>query len=72
MDIILSINTSVDAVLDELDCAYFAVTLKVEFKTGKLLVCIGFGDTLLAARDKAYSKLGLSIIEEVNTQNPKH
>nr|AAA67941.1 ORF 3a gene [Porcine respiratory coronavirus]WJV41949.1 non-structural protein 3a [Porcine respiratory coronavirus] len=54
MDIGKSIITSVDAVLDELDCAYFAVTLKVEFKTGKLLVCIGFGDTLLAARGKAY------------------
>nr|AAF02711.1 unknown [Transmissible gastroenteritis virus] len=72
MDIVKSINTSVDAVLDELDCAYFAVTLKVEFKTGRLLVCIGFGDTLLAARDKAYAKLGLATIEEVNTQNPKH
>nr|ASV64305.1 truncated non-structural protein 3a [Transmissible gastroenteritis virus] len=33
MDIVKSINTSVDAVLDEFDCAYFAVTLKVEFKT---------------------------------------
>ncbi|ASV45149.1 non-structural protein 3a [Porcine respiratory coronavirus] len=60
IDIVKSINTSVDAVLDEFDCAYFAVTLKVEFKTGRLLVCIGFGDTLLV------------VIEEVNTQNPKH
>nr|CAA56929.1 ORF3a [Coronaviridae] len=31
MDIVKSIDTSVDAVLDELDRAYFAVTLKVEF-----------------------------------------
>nr|ADU17726.1 nonstructural protein 3a [Canine coronavirus] len=67
MDIVKSIDTSVDAVLDELDRAYFAVTLKVEFKTGKLLVCIGFGDTLLEAKDKAYAKLGLFIIEEVNS-----
>nr|AKV62756.1 non-structural protein 3a [Porcine respiratory coronavirus] len=34
MDIVKSINTYVDAVLDEFDCTYFAVTLKVEFKTG--------------------------------------
>nr|AWN00688.1 3a [Canine coronavirus 2] len=67
MDIVKSIDTSVDAVLDEIDSAYFAVTLKVEFKTGKLLVCIGFGDTPLEAKDKAYAKLGLSIIEEVNS-----
>nr|ABK79897.1 non-structural protein 3a [Canine coronavirus] len=66
MDIVKSIDTSVYAVLDEFDRAYFAVTLKVEFKTGKLLVCIGSGDTLLEAKDKAYAKLGLSIIEEVN------
>nr|WNA17543.1 putative 3a protein [Feline infectious peritonitis virus] len=30
MDIVKSIDTSVDAVLDELDRAYFAVTLKVD------------------------------------------
>nr|AWN93282.1 hypothetical protein [Porcine respiratory coronavirus]AWN93284.1 hypothetical protein [Porcine respiratory coronavirus]AWN93286.1 hypothetical protein [Porcine respiratory coronavirus]AWN93288.1 hypothetical protein [Porcine respiratory coronavirus]AWN93290.1 hypothetical protein [Porcine respiratory coronavirus] len=46
------LKTSVDAVLDEFDCAHFVVTLKVEFKTGRLRVCIG--DTLLVARDKAY------------------
>nr|AWN00657.1 3a [Canine coronavirus 2] len=67
MDIVKSIDTSIDAVIDEFDRAYFAVILKVEFKTGKLLVCIGFGDTLLEAKDKAYAKLGLSIIEEVNS-----
>nr|AWN93272.1 hypothetical protein [Porcine respiratory coronavirus]AWN93274.1 hypothetical protein [Porcine respiratory coronavirus]AWN93276.1 hypothetical protein [Porcine respiratory coronavirus]AWN93278.1 hypothetical protein [Porcine respiratory coronavirus] len=33
MDIVKSINTFVDAVLDEFYCAYFAVTLKVEFIT---------------------------------------
>nr|AWN93260.1 non-structural protein 3a [Porcine respiratory coronavirus]AWN93266.1 hypothetical protein [Porcine respiratory coronavirus]AWN93280.1 hypothetical protein [Porcine respiratory coronavirus]AWN93300.1 hypothetical protein [Porcine respiratory coronavirus]AWN93305.1 hypothetical protein [Porcine respiratory coronavirus] len=49
MDIVKSINISVDSVLDELDCAYFAVTLKLEFKTGKLLLCIGFGDTLFVS-----------------------
>nr|AAF02713.1 unknown [Porcine respiratory coronavirus]AAF02715.1 unknown [Porcine respiratory coronavirus] len=49
MDIVKSINISVDVVLDKLDCAYFAVILKLEFKTGKLLVCIVFGDTLFAA-----------------------
>nr|WJV41958.1 non-structural protein 3a [Porcine respiratory coronavirus] len=54
MDIVKSINTSVDAVLDESDCAHFAATLKVEFKNGRLRVCIGFGDTLFMAKDKAY------------------
>nr|AWN93268.1 hypothetical protein [Porcine respiratory coronavirus]AWN93298.1 hypothetical protein [Porcine respiratory coronavirus] len=63
MDIVKPINISVDAVLDELDCAYFAVTLKLEFKTGKLLLCVGFC---------VYAKLCLATIEEVNTQNPKY
>lgn len=52
MDTVKSIGISVDAVLDELDSIAFAVTLKVLFNSGRLLVCIGFGDTFEEAEDR--------------------
>nr|AIL54132.1 3a [Feline coronavirus] len=66
MDTVKSIGISVDAVLDELDTIAFAVTLKVLFNSGKLLVCIGFGDTFEEAEQKAYAKLQLDIEEASN------
>nr|AIL54200.1 3a [Feline coronavirus] len=66
MDTVKSIGISVDAVLDELDTIAFAVTLKVLFTSGKLLVCIGFGDTFEEAEQKAYAKLQLGIEEPFN------
>nr|AIN55763.1 accessory protein 3a [Feline coronavirus]AIN55765.1 accessory protein 3a [Feline coronavirus]AIN55989.1 accessory protein 3a [Feline coronavirus] len=66
MDAVKSIGISVDAVLDELDSIAFAVTLKILFKSGKLLVCIGFGDTFEVAEQKAYAKLQLDIEESPN------
>lgn len=66
MDTVKSIGISVDAVLDELDSIAFAVTLKVLFNSGKLLVCIGFGDTFEEAEQKAYAKLQLDIEEPSN------
>nr|AIL54177.1 3a [Feline coronavirus] len=63
MDTVKSIGISVDAVLDELDSIAFAVTLKVLFNSGKLLVCTGFGDTFEEAEQKAYAKLQLDIEE---------
>nr|UZV42013.1 MAG: ORF3a [Feline coronavirus]UZV42060.1 MAG: ORF3a [Feline coronavirus] len=67
MDTVKSIGISVDAVLDELDTIAFAVTLKVLFNSGKLLVCIGFGDTFEEAEQKAYAKLQLDIEESSNS-----
>nr|ACI13493.1 non-structural protein 3a [Feline coronavirus]ACI13504.1 non-structural protein 3a [Feline coronavirus]ACI13591.1 non-structural protein 3a [Feline coronavirus]ACI13619.1 non-structural protein 3a [Feline coronavirus] len=66
MDTVKSIGISVDAVLDELDTIAFAVTLKVVFTTGRLFVCIGFGDTFEEAEQKAYAKLQLDIEESPN------
>lgn len=66
MDTVKSIGISVDSVLDELDSIAFAVTLKVLFNSGKLLVCIGFGDTFEEAEQKAYAKLQLDIEESSN------
>lgn len=66
MDTVKSISFSVDAVLDELDSIAFAVTLKVLFNSGKLLVCIGFGDTFEEAEQKAYAKLQLDFEEPSN------
>nr|UZV41950.1 MAG: ORF3a [Feline coronavirus] len=66
MDTIRSIGIAVDAVLDELDTIAFAVTLKVLFNSGRLLVCIGFGDTFEEAEQKAYAKLQLDIEESSN------
>nr|ACI13608.1 non-structural protein 3a [Feline coronavirus] len=66
MDTVKSIGISVDAVLDELNSTAFAVTLKVLFNSGKLLVCIGFGDTFEEAEQKAYAKLQLDIEESSN------
>nr|UZV41990.1 MAG: ORF3b [Feline coronavirus] len=66
MDTVKSIGIAVDAVLDELDTIAFAVTLKVLFNSGKLLVCIGFGDTFEEAEQKAYAKLQLDIEESHN------
>nr|AIN55965.1 accessory protein 3a [Feline coronavirus] len=66
MDAVKSIGISVDAVLDELDSIAFAVTLKVSFNSGKLLVCIGFGDTFEEAEQKAYAKLQLDIEKPFN------
>nr|AIN55754.1 accessory protein 3a [Feline coronavirus] len=66
MDAVKSIGISVDAVLDELDSIAFAVTLKILSKSGKLLVCIGFGDTFEEAEQKAYAKLQLDIEESPN------
>nr|AIL54233.1 3a [Feline coronavirus]AIL54236.1 3a [Feline coronavirus] len=66
MDTVKSIGISVDAVLDELNSIAFAVTLKVLFNSGKLLVCIGFGDTFEEAEQKAYAKLQLDIEESSN------
>lgn len=63
MDTFKSIGISVDAVLDEFNTIAFAVTLKVLFNSGKLLVCIGFGDTFDEAEQKAYAKLQLDIEE---------
>nr|QNF22808.1 accessory protein 3a [Feline coronavirus] len=57
METVKSIGISVDAVLDELNSIAFAVTLKVLFTSGRLLVCIGFGDTFEEAEQKAYAKL---------------
>nr|UZV42050.1 MAG: ORF3a [Feline coronavirus] len=67
MDTVKSIGISVDAVLDELDTIAFAVTLKVLFNSGKLLVCIGLGDTFEEAEQKAYAKLQLDIEESSNS-----
>nr|AIL54217.1 3a [Feline coronavirus]AIL54218.1 3a [Feline coronavirus]AIL54221.1 3a [Feline coronavirus]AIL54228.1 3a [Feline coronavirus]AIL54230.1 3a [Feline coronavirus] len=66
MDTVKSIGISVDAVLDESDTIAFAVTLKVLLNSGKLLVCIGFGDTFEEAEQKAYAKLQLDIEESPN------
>nr|QZA86821.1 ORF3a [Feline coronavirus] len=66
MDTVKSIGFSADAVLDELNSIAFAVTLKVLFNSGKLLVCIGFGDTFEEAEQKAYAKLQLDIEESPN------
>nr|BAJ08256.1 non-structural protein 3a [Feline coronavirus] len=66
MDTVKSIGISVDAVLDELNSVAFAVTLKVLFNSGRLLVCIGFGDTFEEAEQKAYAKLQLDIEESSN------
>nr|UZV41970.1 MAG: ORF3a [Feline coronavirus] len=66
MDTVKSIGIAVDAVLDELDTIAFAVTLKVLFNSGKLLVCIGFGDTFEEAEQKAYAKFQLDIEESSN------
>nr|AGT52081.1 non-structural protein 3a [Feline coronavirus] len=66
MDTVKSIGVSVDAVLDELNSIAFAVTLKVLFNSGKLLVCIGFGDTFEEAEQKAYAKLQLDVEESPN------
>nr|BAP19068.1 nonstructural protein 3a [Feline coronavirus] len=66
MDAVKSIGISVDAVLDELDSIAFAVTLKVLFTSGRLLVCIGFGDTFEEGEQKAYAKLQLDIEESPN------
>nr|QZA86819.1 ORF3a [Feline coronavirus] len=66
MDTVKSIGISVDAVLDEFNSIAFAVTLKVLFTSGKLLVCIGFGDTFHEAEQKAYAKLQLDIEESPN------
>nr|UZV41960.1 MAG: ORF3a [Feline coronavirus] len=66
MDTVKSIGISVDAVLDELNSIAFAVTLKVLFNSGNLLVCIGFGDTFEEAEQKAYAKLQLDIEESPN------
>ncbi|ADL71477.1 non-structural protein 3a [Feline coronavirus UU24] len=66
MDTVKSIGISVDAALDELESIAFAVTLKVLFNSGKLLVCIGFGDTFEEAEQKAYAKLQLDIEESPN------
>nr|ACI13630.1 non-structural protein 3a [Feline coronavirus] len=66
MDTVKSIGISVDAVLDELNSIAFAVTLKVLFNSGKLLVCIGFGDTFEEAEQEAYAKLQLDIEESSN------
>lgn len=66
MDAVKSIGISVDAVLDDLESIAFAVTLKVLFNSGKLLVCIGFGDTFEEAEQKAYAKLQLDIEESPN------
>nr|AIL54239.1 3a [Feline coronavirus] len=66
MDTVKSIGISVDAVLDESDTIAFAVTLKVLFNSGKLLVCIGFGDTFEEAEQKAYAKFQLDIEESPN------
>nr|QNF22075.1 accessory protein 3a [Feline coronavirus] len=60
MESVKSIGISVDAVLDQFDCKAFAVTLRVVFSTGRLLVCIGFGDTFEEAEEKAYTKFNLS------------
>nr|QVG59927.1 accessory protein 3a [Feline coronavirus] len=66
MDTVKSIGISADAVLDELNSIAFAVTLKVLFNSGKLLVCIGFGDTFEEAEQKAYAKLQLDVEESPN------
>lgn len=66
MDTVKSIGVAVDAVFDELDSIAFAVTLKVLFNSGKLLVCIGFGDTFEEAEQKAYAKLQPDIEEPPN------
>nr|QVG59945.1 accessory protein 3a [Feline coronavirus]QVG59948.1 accessory protein 3a [Feline coronavirus] len=66
MDTVKSIGISVDAVLDELNSIAFAVTLKVLLNSGKLFVCIGFGDTFEEAEQKAYAKLQLDIEESPN------
>nr|QNF22798.1 accessory protein 3a [Feline coronavirus] len=66
METVKSIGISVDAVLDELNSIAFAVTLKVLFNSGRLLVCIGFGDTFEEAEQKAYAKLQLDIEESPN------
>nr|AIL54241.1 3a [Feline coronavirus] len=66
MDTVKSIGISVDAVLDESDTIAFAVTLKVLLNSGKLLVCIGFGDAFEEAEQKAYAKLQLDIEESPN------
>nr|AIN55834.1 accessory protein 3a [Feline coronavirus] len=66
MDTVKSIGISVDAVLDELDSIAFAVTLKVLFNSGKLLVCIGFGGTFEEAEQKAYAILQLDIEKPFN------
>ncbi|AUG98120.1 non-structural protein 3a [Feline coronavirus] len=66
MDTVKSIGISVDAVLDELDSIAFAITLKVLFTSGRLLVCIGFGDTFEEAEQKAYAKFQLDIEESTN------
>nr|ACR10342.1 accessory protein 3a [Feline coronavirus] len=63
MDTVKSIGIFVDAVLDDLNSIAFAVTLKVLFNSGKLLVCIGFGDIFEEAEQKAYAKLQLDIEE---------
>nr|AIL54174.1 3a [Feline coronavirus] len=66
MDTVKSIGISVDAVLDELNSIAFAVTFKVLFNSGKLLVSIGFGDTFEEAEQKAYAKLQLDIEESLD------